>query len=114
MFKAVEDLQQISRSQLDATSQSAAALSRGLQQMVQEASALSKRSMENGSEMINRLIGVSSIETAIQVQSDYAKSTYESYVDGARRFGELYAAMVKDTCRPFEEVVGQSQVLVRQ
>lgn len=114
MFKSVEDLQQMSRTQLEATSQSAAALSRGFQQMVQEASDLSKKSMEDGSALLSNLIGAKSIEGAIQVQTDYAKSSYESYMAGARRMGELYASIFKDAYRPFQGVAEQARAVVQQ
>lgn len=104
MFKSVENLQQISRSQIEATTQSAAALSRGLQQMATEAAELSKKSMEDGSAVFTKLIGVKSLDNAIQIQADFAKTSYDSMMAGVTRMGELMASLAKDAYTPFEQV----------
>ena len=109
MFKTVEDFQQLSRTQFEATTQSAAAVSRGLQQIALEASDLSKRTIEESSAAFGKLIGVRSLDGAIQVQTDYAKTAYEHAVTGATRFGELFASMAKDAYRPFEGAMEQAQ-----
>ncbi len=104
MFQSVENLQQISRSQLEAAAQAAAAFSRGLQQIAAEASELSKKSFEEGSAVFGQLVTSKSFDGALQVQSDFAKSSYDGMVAGATRMGELMASLAKDTYRPFEQV----------
>ena len=109
MFKTVEDFQQLSRTQLEATTQSAAAVSRGLQQIALEASDLSKRTIEESSAAFGKMIGVRSLDGALQVQTDYAKTACENAVTGATRFGELFASLAKDAYRPFEGAMEQAQ-----
>lgn len=106
MFESVENLQQMSRSQVEAATRSAAAVSRGLMQIATEVSDLSKKSFEEGSAVFSKLIGAKSIDGAMQVQSDFAKSSYESMMTGASRVGELMASLAKDAYRPFEQVQG--------
>ncbi len=114
MFKTVEDLQQMSRSQIEATTQSAAVMSRGLQQIVQEASEFSKKSMEESSAAFGKLVGVKTLDGVIQVQTDFAKSSYETYMAGAKRFGELFASLARDSYKPFEGLAEQNKALVTQ
>ena len=113
MFKTVEDFQQLSRTQFEATTQAAAAVSRGFQQIALEASDLSKRSMEESSAAFGKLIGVRSLEGAIQVQTDFAKTAYEHALTGATRFGELFVSMAKDAYRPFEGALEQAQTFAK-
>ncbi len=103
MFKSVESLQQISRSQMEATTQSAAALSRGMQQIAAEASDLSKKSMEETSAVFGKLMGVKSIESMMEIQSDYAKTSYETMMAGMTRMGDLMTSLAKDAYKPFEQ-----------
>ena len=114
MFKTVDDFQQLSRSQIDATTQSAAAWSRGLQQIALEASDLSKKSIEETSAAFGKLIGIRTLDGAIQVQTDYAKSAYESMMSNATRFGELFTTLAKDAYRPFEGAFEQAQTIAKQ
>ena len=113
MFKSVEDLQRISRSQIEATSQSAAALSRGIQQIALEASEFSRKSIEEGSTALSKLIGTKTLDGAIQVQTDYAKASYDGLLAGYSRFGELVASVAKQTYQPFEGAFEQAQALVK-
>lgn len=113
MFKTVEDLQRIGRSQIEATSQSAAALARGVQQIAQEASERSKKSVEDSSAAFAKLFGVQTLDGAIQVQTDFARTSYEDVVASYRRFGELFASIAKDAYGPFETSFEQAQALMK-
>ena len=113
MFKTVEDLQQISRSQIEATTQSAAAWSRGLQQIALEASDYSKKSIEESSAAMGKLIGVRSLDGAIQLQSELAKTAYDNMMSGATRFTELFSTLAKDAYKPFEGAFQQAQSLAK-
>ena len=46
--------------------------------------------------------GAKSLEKAIEVQSDYVKSSYEGFVAEATKLGELYTALAKEAYKPFE------------
>ena len=72
MFKTVDDMPMLGKSQIEAATASAAAVSRGFQQIAAEASDFSKKSMEDGSAAITRLLGVKSLDAVIQVQTEYA------------------------------------------
>lgn len=109
MFKTVEDFQKFSRDQFDAATRSATALSNGLQQIVAEASEFSKASIETNTEVMHKLFGNKSIEGAIQIQMDYAKSAYQSAVNGAGRIGGILTATAQDVLKPIEGIVAQAQ-----
>ena len=51
---------------------------------------LFKKSFEDGSAALEKLFGAKSLEKAIEIQSDYAKSAYEGFVAEATKMGELY------------------------
>ena len=101
MFKSVEDLQKLGRSQFEAATASAAAVSRGVQLLAAETSAYAKRSVEDGSAATTRLLGAKSLDGAVQVQAEYAKSAFEGLVAQAGRMGSLMMSLGKDAAKPF-------------
>ena len=67
----------------------------------------SKRAYSASFSVVEKLLGAKTVETAIQIQTEYAKSAYESFIAGATRIGELYADLTKETYKPFEAYIGK-------
>jgi hypothetical protein len=107
MLKNFDDVQKLNKDNLDIAMKSFGAVSKGLQTIAVEVADYSKKSFEDGSAAFEKLIGAKSLERAIEIQSDYAKSAYEGFVAGATRIGELYADIAKETYKPFEVAVGK-------
>ena len=89
MFKNIEDFQKFGKDQLDVATETATTLSKSVQAIAAEATDYSKKSLETSSALIEKLLGAKSLDTAIQIQSEYAKSSYETFVAQATKFGEL-------------------------
>ena len=62
---------------------------------------------EKGRAATEKLIGAKSLEKAVEVQSDYVKSSYESFVAEATKLGELYADLAREVYKPFESQFGK-------
>jgi hypothetical protein len=107
MLKNFDDVQKLNKDNLDIAMKSFGAVSKGLQAIAVEVADYSKKSFEDSSAAFEKLLGVKSLEKAIEIQSDYAKSAYEGFVAGATRIGELYADIAKETYKPFEVAVGK-------
>jgi hypothetical protein len=97
-----EDFQNYGKEQFDAAVQSANAYSKGVQAIALEISDYSKKSFEEGGAYIEKLAGVKSFEKAFEIQSDFAKSAYESFVAEASKLGEMYTGLAKEAYKPFE------------
>ena len=102
MFKTAEDLQSMGKGQFEAATASAAAVSRGLQQLAVETSAYTKKSVEDGSAAVTRLMSTKSLEGAMQVQADYAKSVMDGMMAQGGKVGALMMSVGKDAFSPFE------------
>ena len=50
-----------------------------------------------------QLIGVRSLEQAIQIQSDYAKRVYENHMTELSKLGEMSVGMVRDASKQVEQ-----------
>lgn len=104
----IEDMQQFGKDNMDAAMKSFGALSKSVQAIAIEMADYSKKLFEQGTATAEKLIGAKSLEKAIEVQSDYAKSSYESFVAEATKLGELYADLAKEAYKPFENQFGKA------
>ena len=107
MLKNFDDVQKVGKDNMDATMKSFGAVSKSVQAIAVEVADYSKKSFEDGSAALEKLLGAKSLEKAIEIQSDYAKSAYESFVAGASKIGEIYADLAKETYKPFEGYIGK-------
>ena len=107
MLKNFDELQKISKDNMDVAMKSFGAMSKGVQAIAVEVADYSKKSFEEGSAAAEKLFGAKTLEKAIEIQSDFAKSAYEGFVAGATRIGELYADLTKESYKPFEGFIGK-------
>jgi hypothetical protein len=105
MIKNFDDMQKMSKDSMDATMKSFGALSKASQAIATEFADYSKRSFEDGSKFLEKLLGAKSLDKAIEIQTDYAKTAYDGFVAEATKIGELYADLAKETYKPFETAV---------
>ncbi len=102
MDKNFDDMQKLGKDNLDATMQSVGVLSKSAQAIAAEMADYSKKSFEDGSKALERLFGAKTLEQAIQIQTEFAKTAYEGFVARTTKIGELYSDLAKETYKPFE------------
>jgi hypothetical protein len=51
---------------------------------------------------VKKLLGAKSLDTVIQIQSDYAKTLYADFAAQATKMGELYSNLAKACFKPIE------------
>lgn len=104
-----DEFQKISKDQLEAATTVTSSLAKGWQTLAAEATEYSKKSLENSSAFLEKLIGAKSIESAIQIQSEYAKNSYASFIAQATKFGELYSNLAREAFKPLESAISKVQ-----
>ena len=109
MVKNFEDLQQVSKENVDLAMKSMGAVSKSAQAIATEIADYSKKSFEESTSALEKLFGVKSIEKAIELQTEYAKTAYEGFVAEATKIGEMYSAMAKETYKPFETMMAKAK-----
>jgi phasin family protein len=109
MVKNFEDLQQVSKENMEVTMKSAESLSKGAQAIATEVADYSKKAFEDGSAMLEKLFGVKSLEKAIELQTEYAKTSYEGFVAKATKISEMYAGLAKESYKPFETLMAKAK-----
>lgn len=107
MVRNFDDLQQVGKDNMDSALKSWGALSKGTQAIAIEVADYSKKAFEDGTAALEKLFGVKSFDKAIEVQTEYAKTAYETFVAEASKIGELCADLAKETYKPFEILVAK-------
>ncbi len=109
MVKNFDDLQQVSKENVDMALKSMGLLSKGSQAIAVEVADYSKKAFEDGTAALEKMFGVKSFDKAIEVQTEYAKTAYEGFVAKATKIGELYAELAKETYKPFEGLMAKAK-----
>jgi hypothetical protein len=107
MLKNFEDIQKLGKDNVDTCMKQFGTVSKGWQAIATEFADYSKKSFEDGSAALEKLFGAKSLEKAIEVQSDYVKTTYEGFVAEATKLGELYTDLAKETYKPYEGLLAK-------
>jgi hypothetical protein len=105
---SMDEFQKYGKEQMDAMNQVSATYARNMQQIATEAADYTKKSMEQGAVALEKLLGVKTLDKAIEVQSDYARQAYEGFVAQATRMGELMTGMAKEAAKPFEAAAARA------
>lgn len=109
MVKNFEDLQLVGKENVDIALKSMGALSKGAQAIAVEVADYSKKAFEDSTAAMEKMFGVKSLDKAIEVQTEYAKTAYEGFVAKASKIGELYADLAKETYKPFETIMAKTK-----
>ena len=66
-----------------------------------------KKSLEDAKLFVEMLSGVKSLDKAIEVQADFAKATYDTFVAESQKIGLLYGELAKQSYKPFAGLVAK-------
>ena len=106
MFK-VEDFQSYGKEHFETCVASATSVQHGLQAIASAYGDYTKKSFEDTKAFAEKLSGVKSLDKAIEVQTEYAKSAYETFVAESQKIATLYSDLAKQTFKPLEGVVAK-------
>lgn len=103
----VEEFQQYGKEQFDAAVASANHFSSGFQAIAAAYGDYTKKSFEDTKSFVEKLSGVKSFDKAVELQTEFAKTAYETFVAESQKIGELYSDLAKQAYKPFENLVAK-------
>jgi len=92
----IANFQEIGKEQLKSATTSPTFLTTGFQAITAETIEYSKKSLENGSAFVEKLLGAKSFQSAIHIRSEYAKMSYAALVAYLTKIGELNTKLAKE------------------
>ena len=87
---------------VEAYMKSATVAGKGIETINSELYAYSKDAIEDSIAASKAILGSKSVHEAFELQTDFAKSAFESYVSQLTKFSELYTSTTKDTFAPLQ------------
>ncbi|MET1410796.1 phasin family protein [Roseibium sp. HPY-6] len=107
MMNSFEDLQKLSKDNMDMAMESFGTMSKGFQAIAAEVADYQKKSFEEGTAAVEKLVASKSLDKAFEAQADYVKTSYEGFVGEMTKLGEMVTDMSKDAYKPYEGVLGK-------
>ncbi len=106
-----DQMQKMSKDSMDMAMASFGAWSKNAQAIATEVADYSKKSFEGSAAAWEKLMGARSLEKAMEVQSEYLKSSYEDFVAQSTKLSELYTDLAKEAYKPFEGAMAKASGL---
>ena len=66
-----------------------------------------KKSFADTKLFVEKLSGVKSLDKAIEVQTEFAKTAYDTFVMESQKIGVLYTDLAKQSYKPFGDLVAK-------
>jgi hypothetical protein len=102
-----DNVQKLSKDNVEAATKSFGAISKGLQTVAVELADYAKRSFEQSTATVEKLVGVRTLDKALEIQTEFARASYEGLVAQASKIGELYKNTAKEAYAPIETLVSK-------
>jgi len=102
MLKNFDEFQKLGTNGMDVVLKQFGAVSKGVQAIASEVADYSKEAFETTAAAAEKLMGAKSLEKAIEVQTDFVKTSYEGFVARSGKFSTLYADLARETYKPLE------------
>jgi hypothetical protein len=109
MSKDFESIQQDGNVQLNAVITKLPSFGTIVESIFSEATDYTKMSVDARMAFVEKLLGAKSLDTVIQIQSEYAKTSYADFVAQVTKMGELYSNLAKACFKPIELTMSNMQ-----
>jgi len=114
--KAVKGYDQIitfGKDNAEAVLKSANAAGKGIETINSEILAYTRKSVEDSVAVGKAVLSSKTIEEAFQLQSEFGKAAFETYVDQLAKFGDMALAVARKSAEPIQSRVSAFTDLVR-
>lgn len=103
----VEDIQSYGKEQFETVVASATNLQNGVHAIASAYGDYAKKSFDDTKAFVEKLSGVKSLDKALEVQSEFAKSAYETFVAESQKIAGLYGDLAKQSFKPLETIASK-------
>src|SRR6188768_2612887 len=103
----VEDIQNYGKEQFEQVVANATTFQSGIQAIATDYGDFAKKSFEDTKSFAEKLSGVKSLDKALEAQTEFARSAYETFVAETQKIAGLYTDLAKQTFKPLEGLVAK-------
>jgi hypothetical protein len=105
--RTISQQQQDSREQIDAVEASTNSFPAGIHAIAAAYTDYSKKSFEDTRLFVEKLSGMKSVDKAIELQSEFAKSSFETFMAESQKIGALYRDLAMQSYKPFSGLLAK-------
>jgi hypothetical protein len=113
MNQQFEDMQKLGKDNMDAAMKAFGTLSKSAQTIATEQVDYAKKAFEANSAHVEKLFGVKTFDKAIELNTEFAKTSYEGFVAQATKMGGLVTDFAKEAFKPMETAIAKAQASVK-
>jgi len=106
MFK-IDDIQNYGKAHFESAVASVTSVQNSLEAIASAYGDFTKKSFEDTKSFVEKLSGVKSLDKALEAQTDFARSTYETFVAESQKITGLYTDLAKQVFKPVEAMVAK-------
>ena len=96
-FPITDEFQKFSQTGFEAYTRSFGELNKGFAAIAAEWTEYSKKVFEDSTKAFEKIVGAKSFEDAIEIQSKFAKKSYEAHMAEMTKLGEMYTSLMQTT-----------------
>jgi hypothetical protein len=108
--KAGEQFQKVGKDSFDAAVRSLGEVNKGLQAIAAEVTDYSKKAVEDNMRAFEQLMSAKSLDQAVEIQSQYTKKAYDTYMAEMSKLGEMYVGLARNVYKPVESALSKKTV----
>lgn len=97
----VEDIQNYGKEQFETVVASATNVQNGFHAIATAYGDYTKKSFEDTRTFVEKLSGAKSVDKAIEIQTEFAKSAFETFMAELQKIGALYRDLATQSYKPF-------------
>ncbi len=105
MIKNFEDMQKLGQTNMDSAMRLFGEWNKNWQAIAAEVGDYTKRSFEESTATVEKLMASKSVEQAMEIQTSYAKRAYDDYMQQMTKIGGMYTSMAKEAYKPVEKIL---------
>jgi hypothetical protein len=99
--------QQSGKEQTDAADASTNGFPGGFQAIATAYGDYTKKSFEDTKSLVEKLSGVKSFDKVVEIQTEFAKTAFETFVRESQKIGALYGDLAKQSYKPLAGFVAK-------
>jgi phasin family protein len=112
-MSAATEISTFGKENLEAWVASTTVTQKGVEALSARAVAYSKQALETHVAVTKSLMGVKSVQEAVEKQTEYARFAFDSYVAELNKMSELMAGYAKDAMKPLNERVSAVSAIMQ-
>jgi hypothetical protein len=109
MTPTFEDFQKTAKDNMDAAVKAFGLYTKNAQTVTTETVDYAKKAYEANTAHVEKLFGVKTLDKAVELNTEFAKSAYEGFVAQSTKIGNLYADFAKEAMKPVEAAFAKAK-----